>query len=100
MDNGLPIVTRFGHKNIVDVSLRVTVVQREPARLHLNHQAMSGQEDMVRIRQIEPETNFLVGRDRLWIIETLIIAAAKDITCYHQLIPTQLVIAAKLIPVY
>ena len=44
---GFPVVLRLGPEDVGDEGLRVAVVEREPARLDLHHDAVAGQEDVV-----------------------------------------------------
>src|SRR5277367_4906385 len=76
---GLAIVTRLCPENVRDEGLRIAVVQWEPARLHLHHDAMAGQKDMVRRRQIEAVKKRLPCCNRLRILQALAIPAAEDV---------------------
>src|SRR3984885_8418772 len=50
---GFHIVGRFGEENIGHEGLGVAVVEREPTRLHLHHDPVTGQEYMVGMRQLQ-----------------------------------------------
>src|ERR1700683_2291596 len=72
------IVIRLGPENVRDKSLRITVVQRKPAGLNLHHDAMAGQENMVRRGKVEAIEQGLAGSDGLGILQTFAIAATED----------------------
>src|SRR5882757_1193778 len=73
------VVAGLGEEDVVHVGLRVPVVQRKPARLHLHHDAVSRQEHMIGGRQRETKDLPLIRGDRLRIAERIAVAAAKDV---------------------
>src|SRR5450759_5107604 len=77
--HGFAVVLRLCKENIGDERLRIAVVQRKPTRLDLHHDAMAGQEDMVRRRQSEAVKQGLVGGDGFCRLQALAIAATEDV---------------------
>src|SRR5580704_536443 len=61
--SGLAIIGRLGPEDVGHEGLRVAVVEREPARLDLHHDAMAGQEDVVGVGEIEAIEKRFVGGD-------------------------------------
>src|SRR5258708_30104289 len=59
--------------------LRITVVQREPARLYLHHDPVAGQKHVVGRGQGETVQQRLIGGDCLGSFQTLAVAAAKNV---------------------
>ena len=49
--SGLLIIARLRPEDILDERLRIAIVKWEPARLHLNHDSMAGQKDVIGRRQ-------------------------------------------------
>src|ERR1700674_3080252 len=84
--DGFAKVARLGPKDVGNESLRIAVVQREPGRLDLDHDAVAGEEDVVCRGKREAVKERLVRRDGLGHFKTLAIAAAEDISRNHQLI--------------
>ena len=68
---GFSIILRLGPEDVVDEGLRIAVVEREPARLNLHHDAVARQEDVVRRGQGEAVEQRLAGRDGLWRVSRL-----------------------------
>src|SRR5947208_4317858 len=62
---GPAIILRVGPEDAGDESLRIAVVEREPARLDLHHHAVAWQEHVVRRGQREAIEQRLISRDRL-----------------------------------
>jgi hypothetical protein len=83
------VIGGLGPKDVRYKCLRIAIVEREPARLYLHHDAVTGEEDVVCRRQSELIKQRLIGRDRFGVGQALAIAAAKDIGGNHQLIPAQ-----------
>src|SRR5258708_26124496 len=79
----LAIILRLGPEDVRNKGLRIAVVEREPAGLHLHHDAVAGQENVVCRWQIEAVEEGLPRCDWLRIFETLAIAAAEDIGGDH-----------------
>src|SRR5512133_286996 len=67
------IVPLLRPENVWHERLRIAVIQRKPTRLHLHHDAVTGQEDVIRCRQREPVKQRLVGCDWFRGLETLTI---------------------------
>src|ERR1700733_6114579 len=86
---GFLVVAGFGPEDIRDEGLRVPVVEREPAGLHLHHDAMAWQEDMVRRGQQEFVFERRVGRNGMRDREALTVAAAEDVRRDHQLVAAE-----------
>src|SRR5262249_1958615 len=91
------VISGLGPEDIRNERLWVPVIQREPARLHLHHHAMTRKEDVVRGRQRKAIQQRLVGFDRFGPLQTLAITSTKDVRRDHQLITAQLRLARYLI---
>src|SRR5580692_5140041 len=74
--SGFAIVGRLGPEDVGDEGLRVAVVEREPARLDLHHDAMAGEEDVVGVGEIEAIKKRFIGGDGLGSFEAFAVAAA------------------------
>ena len=85
----LLVVAGFGPEDIGYEGLRIAVIEREPAGLDLHHDAVAGQEDVIRIWQRELVRQRLVGLDGAGGFEALAIADAEDVGGVHQLISSQ-----------
>src|SRR6516164_7757145 len=68
------VVAWNGEENVVDVRLRITVVEREPARLNLHHDAVTRQEHVVDVRQRETIALHLSRRYRAGLREAVMVA--------------------------
>src|SRR5437588_11960824 len=73
------VVARLRKHDIRHKLLWIPVVQREPARLHLDHDPVTGQENVIRVWQCPLVEERFVGLDRFWIVVPLTISPAKDI---------------------
>ena len=73
------IVLRLGLEDIRHKGLRIAVIEREPARLDLHHDAMTRQERVVGGRERETIALRRVRRDRRGMREALPIAAAENV---------------------
>src|SRR5712692_1438203 len=60
----LAVIARFGPEDIRDKRLRITVVQREPARLDLHHDSVPRPKNMIGRRQGETVKERRVLRNR------------------------------------
>jgi len=72
-------VARLGPEDIGDESLRIPVVEREPAGLDLHHYSVAWQEDMIRRGHSEFVEQRLIGSDRFRGFEAFPIAPAENI---------------------
>src|SRR5207244_446386 len=63
--------------------MRIAIIQREPTGLNLYHDAVSGEENVVRCGQVETVDQRFVGRQRFRSLRALAIAAAKDVSGNH-----------------
>src|SRR5882762_10324678 len=79
---GLAVVAGFGKKNVRHVGLWVAVVEREPARLDLHHDAVARQKHMVHVRQCELVALHLTRRNGTGMDQTLAVTSAALIR--HQ----------------
>src|SRR5688500_16021721 len=68
------IVAWLRFSDILDERLRIAVVQREPARLNLHHQPVSGKKRVIRLGHTHAIRRNLSGLDRFRRLETLAIA--------------------------
>src|ERR1044072_2161508 len=76
---GLPVIARLGPEDVRDEGLRVSVVEREPTRLYLHHDAVPRQEDVVRRREREAVEQGLARLDWLRRLKALAVAPAEDV---------------------
>src|SRR5216684_48931 len=83
---GFAIVGGLGPENVVNESLRIAVVEREPAGLNLHHDAMAGEEHVIGGGKREAIEQRLVRRQSFWCFKTLAVAAAENVGGNHQLI--------------
>src|SRR5258708_5605763 len=86
----LPIIRGLREEDVVDEGLRVAVVEREPARLDLDHHAVTRQEHVVRVRERELIALDLIRRDRRRPFEALAVATAKDVHRDAELVAAEL----------
>src|SRR5438552_10810647 len=77
------VIPGFCPENVGHESLRIAIIQREPTGLNLYHDAVSGEENVVRCGQVETVDQRFVGRQRFRSLQTLAIAAAKDVSGNH-----------------
>src|SRR5712675_339376 len=61
---GLGIVLGLRIKDALHKLLRISIVERKPARLDLHHYPVYRQENMIRMRQFERIFQYFVGRNR------------------------------------
>ena len=87
---GLAVIRWLGEEHIRHEGLRVAVIEREQARLHLHHHPVARLKHVVRGRQSELVRQRLVRCDRLGMLETLAVAAAEDRHRHGQLIAPHL----------
>src|ERR1700674_5318847 len=87
------IVTWLRPKDTWYESLRVAIVERKPARLDLDHDAVAWQEDMIRGGQSESVEQRNVGSNWLGCFQAFAIAAAEDVSRNHQLITAHIRLA-------
>ena len=80
---GFAVVGGLGPENVGDEGLRVAVVEREPAGLDLDHDAVAGKEDVVGVGKIEAIEQRLVGGDGLGSFEAFAVAAAENVGGDH-----------------
>src|SRR5579863_5066539 len=83
---GLLEVFRLRPEDALDEGLRIPVIQREPARLHLDHHPVARQEDVVRRRQRPLVNQRLPGDNGLRYFEALPIASPENIGRHHELV--------------
>src|ERR1035441_5058503 len=87
------IVLRLGQKDVGDVGLRVSVVEREPTGLNLHHDPMARQEYVVGGRKDKAIPLGLAGRNGGGVVEALAVTASEDVHRYRQLITSHLRLA-------
>src|SRR6185437_116154 len=93
------VVAGLGPEDVGHEGLRIPVIEREPARLDLDHDAVPRQKDMVRGGQIELVEQRLVGRNRFGRFEALAIPAAEDVHGDRQLVAAHGRVVAHLVRV-
>src|SRR5579864_2423929 len=80
----LLVVARLGPEDALHERLWIAVVERKPARLHLHHDSMARQEDVVSVGQRELVQQRRVGGNRFSSGEALAIAATQNTGRDHQ----------------
>src|SRR5277367_2869112 len=85
---GFYVVGGLGVKNVGDEGLRVAVVEREERGLHLNHDAMAGEEDVVHGGQAEAIEQRLIGHDGFGMPEAGAVAAAENVERNGEFVAT------------
>lgn len=82
---GLLKIFRASGGNINE-RLRISINQREPGALHLNHHAMSSAKGMTNILQRELEVRDFTRLERGRLLEALPKLAAQDVTSHELLV--------------
>src|SRR6266568_2696511 len=77
------VIPGFCPENVAHKRLRIAIIQGEPTRLNLYHDAVSGEKNVVRRGQVETVEQRLVGSQRFSRLQALTIAAAKDVSGNH-----------------
>ena len=72
------ILGRLGVEDIFHVGLRVAIVEREQRGLHLNHELVTGQEDVIDVGQRKLVFLDLARGQALRLVKAMDIAAAED----------------------
>src|SRR5215472_5134668 len=85
---GLLVVLGAREEYVVDVGLRIAVVERKPARLDLHHQAVAGQEHVVHLRQREAVLLHLARRYGTRVAQALAVTPAEYVHRDSQLVAT------------
>src|SRR5579859_561497 len=80
------VISRLGPEDIGHKSLRIAIVEREPAGLHLHHDAVAGQKNVVGCRQLEAIEQGRIGFDRLRRLHAFAIAPAENVHGYRELV--------------
>src|SRR5579872_678325 len=86
----LLIISGSCEEYVLYIGLGVAVVEREPARLHLHHEAVARQEDVIHLWERKAVQLDLARRYGARMTQALAVAAAKDIHCDGQLIAAHL----------
>ena len=81
------VVLRLGIEDVVDIGLRIAVVEREQARLDLHHDFVAGQENVIDIGQAELVFLDLAGSQRRGLSKPCDVAAAEDLDADRQFEP-------------
>src|SRR5579871_874118 len=74
-----PIILWARFKNVIDIRLRIAVVERKQARLHLNHELVSGEEDVIDIWQSKLVLLDLAGSQRSRRPGAMYVAASENL---------------------
>src|ERR1700687_5586456 len=86
---GLAVVSGPGEENVRYVGLWVAVVEREPARLDLHHDAVARQKHMVHVRQCEPVALHLARRKGAGMDQAPPVTSAEDVHADGKLVAAQ-----------
>ena len=78
-------VVLFGLENVIDILLRVSIDERKPCTLHMDHDAVPGLKRMKQIAQFKSYSGRLAWDQRLWLGETFP-KATSDHPCSDQLL--------------
>src|SRR5260370_38729341 len=89
----LAIILWLGPEDAWDEGLRIAVVEREPAGLHLHHDAVAGQKDVVCGGQVEAIELRLSRSDWFRVFEAFTVASAEDVGGDHELITAHRLLA-------
>src|SRR5262249_48160179 len=84
--SGFPVIAGFCPKNIRNKSLRIAVIEREPSRLDLHHDAMTGQEYVIGGRKGELVKHRLARSESFRRLQAFPITTAEDVGRDHQLV--------------
>src|SRR5262249_2756456 len=82
----LAVVALLGVEDVLHKRLWVTVVEREPARLDLDHDPVPGSKHMVGRRQGKAVQEWRVRRDRLGLGVAFSVSATENVAVYHELV--------------
>src|SRR3984893_5246166 len=96
----LAVVAGPGEENVRYVGLWVAVVEREPARLDLYHDAVARQKHMVHVRQCELVALHLARRNGAGMDQTLPVTSAENVHAEGKLVAAQRRIGRHLIRVH
>src|SRR5437868_14675896 len=77
--HGFSVVSGFGPEDVRHKCLRVSVVERKPRRLNLNHNSMALQKNVIRSRQSEAVGQRFVRFDGLLRFDTVELSTAEDV---------------------
>src|SRR6266704_4451131 len=83
---GFAKVAGLGPENVGNESLGIAVVEREPARLNLHHDAVAGQKHVIRRGKRETIQQRLVWRKGLGRFKTFTVASPENVRGNHKLI--------------
>ena len=88
--SGFPVVGGSCEEDGGNEGLWVSIVEREPTGLDLDHDAVAGEEDVVGVGQCEAIGLGFVGRDGCGVLEAFAIAAAEYVHRDTELVAAQL----------
>src|SRR2546423_11972053 len=80
---GFLVILRLGPEDTLHKRLRVAIVKWKPARLNLDHDAMTRQKHVIRCRNGDAIKQRRVWRDRFRKLQTLTITTAKHVSRDH-----------------
>src|SRR2546428_13842589 len=80
------VIPGFCPENVAHKRLRIAIIQGEPTRLDLDHDAVSGEKNVVRRGQVETVEQRLVGSQRFSRLQALTITATKDVSRNQYLV--------------
>ena len=83
---GRRIVRGPGEENVLNKGLWISVVQRKEARLHLNHDPVTRQEDVVDVGQAKLVLLDFAGCQRLRFVKAMDITTAEYLDPDSQLV--------------
>src|SRR5207245_5839517 len=77
------VIPEFCPENVAHKRLRIAIIQGEPTRLDLYHDAVSGVKNVVRRGQVETVEQRHVGSQRFSRLQALTITATKYVSRNH-----------------
>src|ERR1700738_2257552 len=80
----LSIVSGFREQDVLHEDLRIPVIKRKPARLHLDHDAVARQEHMVRVGEVEAVEQGFIRGEWLGRLQAFAITAPENVRGDHQ----------------
>ena len=83
-------IASLGFENVIDVLLRITINQREPSALHVDHDSMAFLESVTHILQRQIDFGDLARHKRLWFFIAVAETPTDDFAANHLLKPAEI----------